>query len=322
MIAIYDRQETLTWHNPKLAGSILMLNKGVIYGASAYILWGAFPIYFKSLLNVPPVQILFHRVVWSVIFLGLLLLLRKEWGAFRQAIGSPQVIGVYSIAACLLAANWLIYIWGVNSGQVVDTSLGYFINPLFSVALGVILLRERLRPLQWVPVGLAAAGVIYLTILYGSLPWIALALAFTFGTYGLLKKITPLGSLYGLALETAILFLPALGYLLFVESQGSGAFGHAGLATSVLLGLAGVITAVPLLLFGSAARSIPLSTIGLLQYLAPTGQFLLGVLVYREPFDTARMIGFACIWVALAIYTAEGLLTNRKAALLRSKSPA
>jgi chloramphenicol-sensitive protein RarD len=196
-----------------------------------------------------------------------------------------------------------------------DTSLGYFINPLVSVAMGVVLLRERLRPAQWLPIGLAACGVIYLTVLYGSLPWIALSLALTFGTYGLLKKIAPLGSLYGLTLETAILFVPALGYLVYVEIQGEAVFGHAGLGANVLLGLAGLITAVPLLLFGSAARSIPLSLLGFLQYLAPSGQFLLGVLLYHEPFDVSRMIGFVMIWIALAIYTLEGLLAGRKPAL-------
>lgn len=288
------------------------MNKGVFYGASAYLMWGVFPVYFKALQSVPPIQILFHRVVWSFLFLSLILALRGEWGAFRHAVAKPKVFGVYALAGVLLAMNWLIYVWGINAGHVLDTSLGYFITPLLSVALGVLLLREKLRPLQWVPVGLAAIGVVYLTIQYGQLPWIALALAFTFGTYGLLKKIAPLGALHSLALETAIIFLPAVSYLVFIERQGSGSFGHTSLPVNSLLALAGVITVVPLLLFGSAARSIPLTVVGLLQYIAPTVQFMLGVLLYGETFDATRLVGFSIIWLALLIFSLESFSASRR----------
>lgn len=288
------------------------MNKGVVYGVGAYLIWGFFPLYFKAIQVTPALQIMFHRVVWSFLFLAALIWLRGEWPHLKSRLANPRNLAVYALAGMLLAANWLIYIWGVNSGQVVETSLGYFINPLVSVSLGVIVLRERLRPLQWLPVGLAAAGVIYLTLQVGSLPWIALALAFTFGMYGLLKKIAPLGSLYGLTLETSVVFLPALMYLFYVESQGTGAFGHAGWQVNLLLALSGVVTALPLLMFATAARAIPLSLVGILQYIAPTSQFLLGVLVFDEPFSQARLVGFSIIWLALLIFTLEGVLVRRK----------
>jgi chloramphenicol-sensitive protein RarD len=224
------------------------------------------------------------------------------------------VILTYTMTAILLSTNWLIYIYGINSGQVVETSLGYFINPLLSVALGVIILHERLRPMQWLPVGLAGLGVLYLTLQYGTLPWIALALAFSFGMYGLIKKIAPLGSVDSLFVETGIIFLPALFYIFFSENQGTGAFGHQGWQISVLLVFSGVVTALPLLLFGRAARSIPLSILGILQYIAPTVQFLLGIFLYQEPFSLTRLAGFAIIWLALLIFSLEGFLNHRKQA--------
>jgi len=292
-----------------------MSNKGILYGIGAYLMWGFFPLYFKALHIVPALEIMFHRVVWCFLFLALVILVKREWPKLKVELRRPRILPIYALAAVLLAANWLVYIFGINSGQVVETSLGYFINPLFSVALGVIFLREKLRPMQWLPIGLAAAGVIYLTIQFGALPWIALALAFTFGFYGLLKKIAPLGALHGLTLETAILFLPALGYLLFAESQGSAAFGHASWTVTLLLALAGVITAIPLLLFASAARSIPLYMIGILQYIAPTLQFLLGVLVFGEAFTSARVVGFSIIWLALLLYSVESYLVRRRMTL-------
>jgi chloramphenicol-sensitive protein RarD len=296
------------------------LNKGVLAGIGAYLTWGFFPIYFKSLQSVPALEIMFHRVVWSFLFLVLVILARKEWLRWKTEITRPRIVLLYALAACLLAANWLVYIYGVNAGQVVETSLGYFINPLLSVALGVAFLRERLRPAQWLPVALAAAGVIYLTLELGKLPWIALALALTFGLYGLMKKVAPLGALHGLTLETGLLFLPALFYLLALERNSLGAFAHAGAGVTLLLGLAGVITSLPLLLFATAARSIPLYMVGILQYIAPTCQFLLGVFLYHEPFTQIQLIGFSLIWVALAIYTLEGLLVRRRAAVLAATS--
>jgi chloramphenicol-sensitive protein RarD len=289
-----------------------MSNRGILYGISAYLMWGFFPLYFKALQSVPALEIMFHRVVWSFLFLAGVILVKKEWSNFKVELRKPRVVAIYALAAVLLAANWLVYIFGINSGQVVETSLGYFINPLFSVALGMIFLGEKLRPIQWLPIGLATAGVIYLTIQVGTLPWIALALAFTFGFYGLLKKIAPLGALHGLTLETTILFLPALGYLLYAESQGNAAFGHASWSVTLLLALTGVVTAIPLLLFAAAARAVPLYMIGILQYIAPTGQFLLGVLVFGEAFTSARLIGFSIIWFALLLYSVESYLARRR----------
>ena len=291
------------------------MNKGVLYGFGAYFLWGILPVYWKWLHVVPALQIVAHRVAWSLIFVLILVLSQRSFTTFKQSAASPKTIAIYTLAACLVLVNWLIYIWAVNANFIVETSLGYFINPLVNVLLGVIFLREKLRPLQWVPVGLAGLGVLYLTIGYGSLPWIALALAFTFGLYGLVKKTAPLESLHGLTLETAILFLPAVGYLAVMEVQGSGAFGHLSLVSNILLVLTGVVTATPLLLFGAAARRVNLSTLGILQYIAPTCQFLIGVLVYREPFTPDRLVGFSMIWLALLVYWVEGLSQRRRASL-------
>lgn len=277
-------------------------------------MWGFFPVYFKALHAVPAQQVVFHRVVWSFLFLALVISLRGEWRSMRRAIRRPRTLVLYTLAAVLLAINWLVYVWAVNAGHVVETSLGYYINPLLNVALGVILLREKLRLLQWLPVGLAAAGVLYLTLQFGTLPWIALALASSFGLYGLVKKLSPLNSLHGLSLETAILFLPALGFLLFAESQGRGAFAHVGWTANLLLGVSGVVTSIPLLLFATAARSIPLSLLGILQYIAPTSQFLLGVLLYKEPFTQVQLVGFSMIWLALFIFSIEGFIARRRLA--------
>ncbi len=287
------------------------MNKGIIYTAAAYILWGVFPIYFKAIESVPAVQIVSHRIIWSMLFLLMLIVARKELRDLRSKI-NRRILAIYLLAGVLLAANWLTYVWSVNAGYVVEASLGYFINPLVSVLLGVIFLKERLRPWQWVPFGLALVGVLYLTISHGSLLWIPLTLAFSFGFYGLLKKVTPLGPLYGLTLETVMVALPALGYLLFEEFRGAGAFGHVAPLTTLLLALTGVVTAVPLLLFSSGTRMIPLTTVGLLQYATPTFQFLLGVFLYREPFTADRLVGFAVIWLALALFSIENFLSQRK----------
>ncbi|HCE17391.1 MAG TPA: EamA family transporter RarD [Anaerolinea thermolimosa] len=288
------------------------MNKGILYGIAAYAIWGVFPVYWKFLQGVPALQIMTHRIVWSFIFVSILVSLRHGWKDIFGRLTRRMVL-LYLLAGCLLAVNWLVYIYSVNAGFIVESSLGYFINPLVNVLLGVIFLRERLRPLQWVPVGLAGVGVLYLTISYGHLPWIALALAFSFGFYGLLKKLAPLGSLPGLTVETAVIFLPALGYLLAMEWTGSGSFGHVDLLQNTLLVLTGVVTAVPLLFFAEGARRIPLAMMGLLQYLAPTLQFLFGVLVYGEPFTPQRMVGFSIIWLALLLYSVEGLVEHRRA---------
>jgi chloramphenicol-sensitive protein RarD len=237
--------------------------------------------------------------------------LSGQWKAFRMSAMNWRTIGIYSIAAVLLSFNWLIYVWGVNAGFIVETSLGYFINPLLSVLLGVIFLRERLRPMQWVPVGIAAIGVGYLTFVYGRLPWIALSLAFTFGFYGFVKKLSPLGSLYGLTLETGIVFPVSVLYLAIIGFNGSGAFLNNGTSIDLFLIGAGVVTAIPLLMFASAAKQIPLTIVGLLQYIAPTLQFLIGVFIYKEPFDQAHFIGFAIVWLALIIFAVESYMANR-----------
>ena len=287
------------------------VNKGVLSALAAYLIWGIFPVYWKLLTNVPALQIMTHRVVWSFVFVTILLSLRRDWAGLRQAINRRTVV-IYLLAGILLAVNWLTYIWSVNAGFILESSLGYFINPLVSVLLGVVFLREKLRPWQWAAVGLAALGVIYLTIAHGSLPWISLVLAFTFGMYGFIKKLAPLGSLNGLTLETALILVPALAYLLLAEANGTGAFGHLSAFQNVLLVLTGVVTAIPLLLFSEGARRIPLATLGLLQYVSPTLQFLFGVLVYHEAFTHERVIGFSIIWVALALYSAEGLLVRQR----------
>lgn len=288
-----------------------MRGVGTWYAIGAYGLWGLLPVYWKWLKTVPAPQILGHRVIWSFLTLLVVILISGQGKAFRMAIREARVLGVYTIAAVLIGVNWLTYIWAVNAGFIVETSLGYFINPLISVLLGVIFFQERLRPWQWVAIAMAAAGVIYLTVLYGALPWIALTLAATFGLYGLVKKKAPLGSLFGLTLETGVLFLPAVVFLIHADRIGQGAFLHTGAPTAMLLAGAGVVTAVPLLLFSSAAQRIPLSRIGVLQYLAPTLQFLLGVLLYREPFSPLQAVGFGIVWVALIIYGLEGYIFHR-----------
>ncbi len=285
------------------------MKKGLFFVFSAYALWGFFPIYFKFLHEAPALQIMAHRVTWSFIFLIFLIALRKEFSQVLKSL-TKKIILTYTIAGTLLAINWLTYVWGVNAGFVVETSLGYFINPLVSVVLGVVFLKEKLRNLQWIPVVLAAIGVIYLAIDHGSLPWIALVLASTFGTYGLFKKIAPLPSIHGLTIETGAVLIPAVLFLLFVEFNGNAAFGHASPQTTLLLALSGIITAIPLIFFASGAPKVPLTTIGILQYIAPTIQFLIGVFIYDEPFTNGQLVGFGIVWLALIIFTVEGLTNS------------
>jgi chloramphenicol-sensitive protein RarD len=287
------------------------MNKGVLYGIGAYVLWGFFPIYWKVLHQVSALQVIGHRIGWSFIVLIIFILITKQWQDFRAAAFNAKTIGIYAVAGVLLSINWLIYVWGVNAGFIVETSLGYFINPLLSVLLGVLFLRERLRPAQWIPVILAAVGVVYLTVVYGRLPWIALSLAFSFGIYGLVKKLAPLGSLYGLTLETAIVFPIALIYLVFVGVNGTGAFLHTGARIDLFLAGAGIVTTIPLLMFASAAKQIPLTMVGILQYIAPTLQFLIGIFIYKEPFDQSHLIGFGIVWIALIVFWVENFIAHR-----------
>jgi chloramphenicol-sensitive protein RarD len=284
---------------------------GVLCALGAYASWGLLPIYWKSLTGVPAMQLLCHRVIWSCLLLAGVIILRRRWKAFRAAVGRRE-LAVYALAALLIGVNWLTYVWAVGAGFIVECSLGYYVNPLLSVILGVAFLRERLRPAQWASVALAAAGVAWLALSYGRLPWIALTLATTFAVYGLVKKTAPLGALHGLALETGILFVPALAFLIAAGVFGDGAFGRHGAAADLLLAGTGLVTIAPLFLFAEAARRIPLTSIGVLQYVSPTISFLLGVLVYGEPFDHDRLIGFGVVWTALALFAIEGVLARRR----------
>jgi chloramphenicol-sensitive protein RarD len=280
---------------------------GMLYAAASFVIWGLFPIYFKALQDIAPGQILVHRMVWSLVFILGVLAWRKQWSWIGKVLRQPKVLAGFAASAIFLSSNWFIYIWAVNNGRVIDSSLGYFINPLVSVLMGFLLLHERLRPVQWAAVALAASGVAWLTWQSGQLPWIGLLLAATFGTYGLLRKTAALGALEGLSLETLLLFPFALGYLIVLTLNGHNDFLSASTSTQWLLVAAGPITAIPLLLFAAGARRIPLSMLGLLQYIGPSLQLLLGVWLYHEPFGGVRLIGFALVWSALGIYSLEGM---------------
>ncbi|HUI87589.1 MAG TPA: EamA family transporter RarD [Anaerolineales bacterium] len=289
-------------------------NKGILYAIGAYVMWGLFPIYWKQLETIDALQLIGHRIAWSFVLLFVFVLITRQWRTFRGVAFNPKTIRIYLMAAVLICINWFTYVWAVNHDFVVETSLGYYINPLFSVLLGVFFFREHLRPVQWIPIALAATGVTYLAVSYGSLPWIALTLAFSFGLYGMVKKMAPLNSLYGLTLETGLLLMPALAYLIFCETAGQGAFLHSGPLKDWMMVGAGLVTTVPLLLFSAAVPRVPLTTIGILQYINPTMQFLLGVLVYKEPFTRQSLIGFGIVWAGLILFWAEGLFARRNIA--------
>lgn len=276
---------------------------GNVMGITAYIMWGFLPLYWRLIAEVPALEILAHRIIWSLGFILIILAIKKDWKWLELLKNSPKNWLLYLASALLVSGNWFTYIWAVNNGHTVDASLGYFINPLFSVFLGVVFLKEKLVPGEIIAVVLAFAGIVFLTVYYKNLPWVAISLTFTFGLYGLIKKQGPLDGIQSLALETIIIFIPTLYYLIHLENAGQGAFLHSSLRTTLLLFTAGSVTATPLLLFGQSARSIPLSTLGFLQYLAPTIQFLVGILVFREPFEKPRMIGFSIIWLALIIFS-------------------
>jgi len=286
--------------------------KGLIYGTAAYLAWGLFPLYFPLLEPATPLEILANRIVWTLVFVAAVLVVRRQWGWVRPLLRDRRRLLLLTGAALTIAANWGTYIYGVNSDQVVETSLGYFINPLVSIMFGVLLLHERLRKLQWVAVGIGALAVAVLTIDYGRLPWIAVILAFSFGTYGLLKKTIDMGALESLSVETAILALPALGYLVFLTSAGTSALTTGSGALPLLLVSTGIMTALPLLCFGAAATRIPLSWIGLLQYIAPVIQFLIGVVVYREAMPASRWLGFTLVWIALTMLAIESVAVARR----------
>jgi len=292
---------------------------GLALGAGAYLLWGILPVYFPLLQPAGAVEIIGHRVVWSLGFCLLLLVLTRTWGSFVAALRTPRTLALLALGAALIAVNWTVYVYGVLSDQVVDTALGYFINPLVTVLLAVFVLGERLRRTQWVALVCGTLAVLVITVGYGRLPWIALTLAFSFGLYGLIKNRAgrTVPAVAGLAVETLVLLPVAAGYLLVLASQGSGSFGaHGGWHMAALVS-SGVVTAVPLLMFSSAARRLPLSVVGMLQYIAPTMQFLLGILVFGEHMPPARWLGFALVWVALVLLTTDGLRNGRAEALAR-----
>lgn len=286
------------------------MNSGIFFALGAYLSWGLFPLYFRQIATVPALQIVAHRTIWSLAFVAVVLLATGHLKWLRDV--GAATWRRFTLSALLIAVNWLTYVWAVGHGHVLDASLGYFINPLVVVMLALLVLGERLRPVQWVSVALAAAGVAWLTWQAGTLPWIALALAFSFGFYGLLRKTSPLGALEGLTLETLLLFPLALAYLGWLASQHQNAFLAASPGTQLLLALAGPLTALPLLLFGAGARRIPLSLLGLLQYVSPTLQLLLGVWLYNEPFAGPKVAGYVLIWAGLAVYSAEGWMRLRR----------
>ena len=285
---------------------------GVFFAASAFLIWGLSPVYWKAMWAVGPLEIVMHRVVWSFAFLMVIILVARQWRELWDVLRSGWTLMVLAASALLVALNWLIYIWAVNNGFLLQASLGYYINPLVNVVLGMTFLRERLRPAQMTVVLLAAAGVIYLTVQYGQFPWISLVLAFSFGLYGLIRKVAPVSSLVGLTVETMLMSGPALAYLVFLGARHGGSIFRGDLRLDLLLMSTALMTAVPLLLFTAGARRIRLSTLGLMQYLAPSGMFLLAVLYYREPFTSAQLWTFVMIWTALAIYSADSLKIYRR----------
>ena len=293
------------------------MQAGIFYAAAAHLMWGVFPLYFRALQSIDPLEMLMHRIVWSAGFVALIWIYKREWRWLLDALRQPRVVLIFAASAVLLSLNWFVYIYAVHSGHVVEGSLGYFINPLVNILLGMIFLRERLRNVQWVAILLASFGVFWLTWQVGYFPWIALILALSFGTYGLLRKIAPLATLEGLTLETLLLFPFALACLYWLVYQQHSPQQHSTFVTAaasiqMLLVAAGPITAIPLLCFAAAARRISLATLGVMQYIGPTLQLLIGVWVLDEPFGQARLVGFILIWIALLLYAVEGLWRYRR----------
>lgn len=296
------------------------LRKGWVFGAAAYTIWGLFPVYWPLLEPAGALEILAHRVVWSLLFVALLLRVRPRPGWWRRLRSGRRTLPYLAVAAVIIGVNWYTYIWAVNHSHVVETSLGYFINPLVTMLIGVLVLHERLNRLQWLAMGVAFVAVVVLTVDYGRPPWIALTLAFSFALYALCKKKAAAGAVESLAVETAVLTPVALAYLAFLQVGGGLTFGHTGWAKALLLAGAGVLTAIPLLFFAGAATRIPLSGLGVLQYIAPTLQFLCGVLVFHEPMPAVRLVGFVIVWLALAIFTWEALSRRRRAVAAKAQA--
>ncbi len=296
--------------------------RGFLIGAAAYLMWGLFPLYWPLLEPAGAVEILAHRIFWSLAVMALLVVLLRRTDRLRAVMASRRTLAILTAASVVIAINWGTYIWGVNNEHVVEASLGYFITPLVLVLMGVFVLGERLRPLQWAALGLAAAAVIGLTVEYGRPPWVALVLAFSFGSYGLAKKKANTGAVESLTVETLLLTPIALGYLVWLTSQGSSQFANHGLSHAALLASAGLVTAIPLICFGAAATRVSMTTLGLLQYLAPTIQFGLGVALFHEPMPALRWLGFSLVWVALAIFTAESVNHRRRQLRLMAEATA
>ena len=292
--------------------------RGLTAGAAAFTIWGLFPLYLHPLRAVPAPQIIAHRIAWSCLFILSWMLLRGQLGRLSSIFTSPALLARLLLTALLISGNWLVYVWAVSHGHIVETSLGYYINPLMNVVLGIFVLRERLNPVQWLAVGLAAVAVAYLTFEAGHPPWIACALAISFSLYGLVRKVISVEALPGLATETLLLVPFAVGYLLWCADRGSGAFAHSGSLISVLLIGSGLVTAVPLFLFAYAARRLPYSTVGVLQYIGPSLQLVCGVWFFGERFDAARAAGFVLIWLALLVYALDGVLRARAANAARA----
>jgi chloramphenicol-sensitive protein RarD len=289
--------------------------RGAIFGATAYLLWGVFPLYVPLLDPSGPVEVLAHRITWSLVVMAVVVVVSRKQASVRRVVADRRRLAQLAAAAVLLGVNWGVYIYGVTSDHVVETSLGYFINPLVTVLLGVFVLREQLRPVQRVALVIASVAVLTLSVENGRPPWIALILAFCFGMYGLLKKTARVGAVEGLAVETAVLVPLAVAYLVVVGARGESTFVGDGVGHATLLVLTGVITAVPLLFFGAAASRVPLTTLGPLQYLAPTVQFLIGVLVFGERLGPLKLVGFVLVWIALAFFTADLVGHTRRARL-------
>ncbi|KPI20857.1 RarD protein, DMT superfamily transporter [Actinobacteria bacterium OK074] len=285
---------------------------GLLNGFAAYGIWGLVPLFWPLLKPAGSVEILAHRMVWSLLVVGVALLVLRRWTWAGELLRRPRKLALVTVAAAVITVNWGVYIWAVNSGHVVEASLGYFINPLVTIALGVLLLKERLRPAQWAAVGIGFAAVVVLTVGYGQPPWISLCLAFSFATYGLVKKKVNLGGVESLAAETAIQFVPATAYLVWLSATGHSTFGSHGPGHAALLASTGIVTALPLVCFGAAAIRVPLSTLGLLQYLAPVFQFVLGIVYFHEAMPPERWAGFALVWLALTLLTGDAVRVARR----------
>jgi RarD protein len=294
------------------------MRRGILFGIGAYGIWGLFPLYWPLLKPAQAGEILSHRIMWSLVVVIVLLAALRHWSWVRTV--TWKQVGLLALAAVVVSVNWGMYIYGVNAGHTIETSLGYFINPVISIVLGVLVFRERLRRMQWLAVGLGTLAVVVLTVDYGRLPWIALVLACSFGAYGLLKKFANTPSAESLTIETTVLFLPALAFTLTLHTQGEATFGHAGALQALLLAGGGLITAIPLMMFNGAAIRLPMSAIGMLQYVAPTLQFLIGLLVQHEEMPASRWAGFLLVWGALMVLTGDGVRAGAASARLKARA--